>query len=327
MTAESRRADLVLEGGGVKGMAFVGALEVLAEAGYRFPRIAGTSAGAITGALVAGLQHAEEPLTRLPELASDLDLSRLTDSSAVGRALGPLHGLADAVSLLFTSGLHEGRYLRDWLTGVLGDLGVETFGDLRRADPGSALPPEQEYALVVVVSDLSNHRMSLLPWDHPHYGLDPDEASVAATVCASAAFPYVFRPVRLRTPPSGSVSLVDGGILSSYPITVFDQPDRAAARWPTIGIRLSEREDAPVVHSPVGNVLQLTKALVETMLEGIDRRRIDDPEAVARTMFVDTSEVSALDFDQSPEQIAQLVDAGRGAARKHLAARRPGGEA
>ncbi len=326
MTTEAPRADLVMEGGGVKGMAFVGALDVLAEAQYRFPRIAGTSAGAIMGSLVAALQHAGEPLTRLPDVAATLDLPRVTDSSRAGRALGPFHGIADAVSLLVTGGLHEGKYLRDWLTGVLGDLGVATFEDLRRTDPGSALPPEREYSLVVVVSDLSDHRMSLLPWDYGHYGLDPDEQSVAAAVAASAAVPYVFRPVRLRTRPAGHASLVDGGLLSNYPIAIFDQEERADARWPTIGIRLSSREDDPAVHAPVGNLLQVTRALVETALHGIDRRHIDDPDAVARTMFVDTSGLSALDFDQSPEQIAQLVRAGRTAATKHLSGRTPDGD-
>ena len=47
------RADLVLEGGGVKGIGLVGAIAVLEERGYLFNRVAGTSAGAIVGALVA----------------------------------------------------------------------------------------------------------------------------------------------------------------------------------------------------------------------------------------------------------------------------------
>ena len=45
--------DLVLEGGGVRGIALVGAISVLQERGYRFHRIAGTSAGAIVAALTA----------------------------------------------------------------------------------------------------------------------------------------------------------------------------------------------------------------------------------------------------------------------------------
>ena len=50
--------DLVLEGGGVKGIGLVGAVLTLGDAGYRFPRVAGTSAGAITAALIAALQRA-----------------------------------------------------------------------------------------------------------------------------------------------------------------------------------------------------------------------------------------------------------------------------
>lgn len=319
MVTESSRADLVLEGGGVKGMAFVGAIEVLADSGRTFPRIAGTSAGALTGALLAALQQAGESLDRLADVAATLDLSAVTDSGPVGRALGPLHGLADVISLVTRGGLYEGRYLRRWLTGVLADLGVRTFADLRRDDPGSGLPPEKEYALVVVTSDLSAHRMTVLPWDFDGYGLDPDEQSVATAVCASAAMPFVFEPVRLRTPRRGTVSLVDGGLLSNYPITIFDQPARAQSRWPTVGIRLSAREDDRAIAGPVRNGFQLTRALVQTALHGVDRRHVDDPATVARTLFVDTSDVPALDFDLSGEQRDHLVRAGRRAAEKFLA--------
>src|SRR3954454_18255071 len=46
-------ADLVLEGGGVKGIGLVGAISVLEERGWKFNRVAGTSDGSIVGALVA----------------------------------------------------------------------------------------------------------------------------------------------------------------------------------------------------------------------------------------------------------------------------------
>ena len=51
--APQSRADLVLEGGGVKGLGTVGAVIRLLEAGYRFPRAAGTSVGALAAAFVA----------------------------------------------------------------------------------------------------------------------------------------------------------------------------------------------------------------------------------------------------------------------------------
>jgi Patatin-like phospholipase len=53
-------ADLVLEGGGVKGIALVSAISVLEERGYQFRRVAGTSAGAIVGSLVAANARAAE---------------------------------------------------------------------------------------------------------------------------------------------------------------------------------------------------------------------------------------------------------------------------
>ena len=51
-------AGLVLEGGGVKGIALVGAISVLEERDYQFRRVAGTSVGAVVGSLVAALAPA-----------------------------------------------------------------------------------------------------------------------------------------------------------------------------------------------------------------------------------------------------------------------------
>jgi NTE family protein len=49
----SDKADLVLEGGGTKGLGLLGAVTRMMEQGYRFPRVAGTSAGSILAAFLA----------------------------------------------------------------------------------------------------------------------------------------------------------------------------------------------------------------------------------------------------------------------------------
>ncbi|PRZ32741.1 NTE family protein [Antricoccus suffuscus] len=311
------KADLVLEGGGVKGIAFGGAIAVLAEAGYRFPRVVGTSAGAIAGSVVAALQEAGEPLERIVDVTNTLDLSKVRDSGRVGKALGPLHVIADGASLIFEGGLYEGAYARDWVYGVLKDLGVTTFADLRRDDPESALPLDREYSFIAVTSDLSDHRMTLLPWDYRYYGLDPDEQIVADAVRASSASPFIFEPYKLRT-PNGTVTLVDGGILSNYPIGVFDRRD-ASARWPTFGIRLSARESVRPHSEPVTSPIGIAIAVVETAMEGTDARHIDLPSTQRRTVFVDTDAVSVFDFGITREQRDELVRAGRVAAEQFLA--------
>ena len=83
-------ADLVLEGGGVRGIGLVGAVSALDAAGYRFPRVAGSSAGAVVGCLVAALQSAGEPISRLEEIVRTIDYRRFRDSSLLGRV--PLVG-------------------------------------------------------------------------------------------------------------------------------------------------------------------------------------------------------------------------------------------
>ncbi|MBA2463718.1 MAG: patatin-like phospholipase family protein, partial [Nocardioidaceae bacterium] len=250
--AAGRAADLVLEGGGVKGVALVGVVDSLVEAGYRFPRVAGTSAGAVVAAVLAGLLKAGEDLSRLEDVALSLSYRRFRDRGFSGELLGPLGFLADGFSLLLADGVYKGDYLSGWLEGVLSDLGVHTFGDLRTDDPGGDGAIHHSYALVVTASDLSRRRLVRFPWDFVDYGLDPDEQPVADAVRASSSIPYFFEPVSLRG-PRGTSTLVDGGLLSNYPIGIFDRMDENPPRWPTLGVRLDALGigDEPSPVSPV----------------------------------------------------------------------------
>ncbi|MGP5376902.1 patatin-like phospholipase family protein, partial [Brachybacterium alimentarium] len=70
-----QRVDLVLEGGGVKGIALAGAIEVLEERGYRVNRVAGSSAGSIAGALVT----ADIPASTLVQILRETDYRMFQD--------------------------------------------------------------------------------------------------------------------------------------------------------------------------------------------------------------------------------------------------------
>jgi NTE family protein len=287
----------------------------LARSGYRFPRVAGTSAGAVVGSVVAALQRAGEPLARLEDIVRSLDYRKFRDRNLLGRLLGPLGSIAEGLSLLVENGVYEGHYLVDWLGGVLGDLGVRTFGDLRLApDPADALPPDRRYALVVTASDVSRRELVRLPWDYADYGLDPDEQRVVDAVRASASIPFFFEPVRLQ----GS-TLVDGGLLSNYPIDIFDRKDEAPPRFPTFGVRLSARPAEPPPTHAVHGPLSFALAVAETAIGACDARHINDPCVLRRTIFADSSEVSAVDFDLTGAQQELLLESGRQAAHRFLA--------
>lgn len=100
------QADLVLEGGGVKGLGLVGAVLHLLREGYSFPRAAGTSAGAIVAALLAA--GADE--AGLARVMGKLDYPQVPDRSAPGIPV-----LSEGVSLLRDAGAYEGDYIHDFI--------------------------------------------------------------------------------------------------------------------------------------------------------------------------------------------------------------------
>jgi predicted acylesterase/phospholipase RssA len=63
--------DLVFEGGGAKGVAFVGALQAFERHGHKPRRVIGTSAGSITACLVAAGYNAQEAWVTVNEKTTD----------------------------------------------------------------------------------------------------------------------------------------------------------------------------------------------------------------------------------------------------------------
>lgn len=154
MPAAPEPVDLVLSGGGVKGIGLVGAVVALLEAGHTPHRVSGTSAGSIVSAIVvasaqAGRLHPAE----VKDLALGLDYAEFLDPGPLERV--PFAG--PAVAILRGTGIYRGDYARDWVAGQLRDLGVHTFGDLRINDDD--LPPERRYRAAPPVGERHHHRV------------------------------------------------------------------------------------------------------------------------------------------------------------------------
>ncbi len=81
-------ADLVLQGGGVKGLALAGAVTRMMDT-YRFPRVAGTSAGAIVASLLAAGYDQAGIRTAM----SDLNYRRVPDRRLPIPLVGPAFDL------------------------------------------------------------------------------------------------------------------------------------------------------------------------------------------------------------------------------------------
>jgi len=309
-------ADLVLEGGGVKGTGLVGAITALASAAqpYAFHRVAGTSAGAIVASMLAAGYDAAE----MNKIMTDLDFAQFQDENHPHLAM-----LAEGSGLMFHQGLFLGKFLHDWIGQVLADRNVRTWGDLKEDDPGSSLPPEQRYKLIVIVSDISRGRMLRLPWDYqPLLGVDPDTQPVADAVRSSAGIPFFFRPFHMTASPDltrghGEILCTDGGMLSNFPVSIFDRTDGRPPRWPTFGVKLSAKQSlAQAAWDPDADTIQLAKSLVGTMQTAHDRVYVDQPSVASRTIFVDTTGYNATDFHLTQADKQEIYGNGLRAGEK-----------
>src|SRR5688572_6522164 len=145
-------ADLVLEGGGVKGLGTAGAVMALLDAGYTFPRVAGTSVGAVAAVFAAAGVDADT----YGDILGRLDLRKIPDRRV------PLPLVSESFSLFARRGAYAGDWIHTWLTRELEALGVRTFADLRRHDAGDdpALADERyQYRLVVMATDVTHGRL------------------------------------------------------------------------------------------------------------------------------------------------------------------------
>ena len=314
-----KRADLVLSGGGVKGIALVGAVVALMDAGYRTSRISGTSAGSLVGAIVAAgagqLSGADlKKLAMLLPYRKFLDRDPLAHLPILGSAWAALRG----------RGLYRGDYIRNWVDSELRNLGVQTFGDLALTDP--ELLPEQRYRLVVTVADITRGHLVRLPWDYRRlYGCDPDEQSVADAVRASMAIPFLFRPVTITSSSGVTSTLIDGGLLSNFPMYSLDRIDGKPPRWPSFGITVTAQSPAsgdgepglaPLIDLPGSP--GLLEGLINTALLGHDQTYLSQPSVAARTIAVDSSGIGYLDFNISPADRERLYANGYAAAQRFL---------
>ena len=313
------KADLALEGGGVKGIGLVGAITTLASRGYTFPRVAGTSAGAIVGALVAACVAQKKDVTLLAEVMNDVSYPKFRDESLLDH-LGPPGEIAE---LLLHRGIYKGDYFHGWIESQLKTIGVERFGQLRISDEddrSSTLPEERRYRLVVLTSDVTRGELVYLPWDCKDYDLDPDELRIADAVRSSMSIPFFFQPYNL---PSTKSTFIDGGMLANFPIGAFDTP-HGDPRWPTFGVKLSARADPAATVQKTETTLDLAVSCLRTLIDEHDAYHLDDTKTTQRTIFVDTTGISATDFDITKETQKTLFANGQKAALDFLThGRRP----
>ena len=188
---------------------------------------------------------------------------------------------------------------------------IRTFKDLRGNE--SHKDSKYAYKLQVIASDVSRGRLIMLPHDIREYGLLPDELDVARAVRMSMSIPFFYKPVIIKDTKGVASFIVDGGILSNYPVGIFDPEGNTSPLWPTFGYKLVEPdENRP---HDIRGPISLLSALFSTMMEAHDARYIKDTN-FQRTIPIETLGVRTTDFDTTMEKKQELYESGKKAAEE-----------
>jgi len=314
----------------VKGIAFAGAIAAAErDAGVKeWVNLAGTSAGSIVSALlVAGYDAAG-----LQKILAAAKYPRFADCGLGGMWLGGVYS-----AVFRRRGMAPGRYFKEWMSEQLAasplarELGKTelTFADVKRRDlpPRSELPEISDekyeratYRLHVIASDVTSGRMAILPDDLPDYEdengkpFDKDSFPIVDAVRMSMSYPFLFAPITLHQ-GGRPYYMVDGGLLSNFPIWLFDSSN---PKRPTWGFRLhpgaSVTEGMPYrkVPRPLWGV-PLLKAMFSAATEAWDREQMEQVVS-ARTVSIPTHDISTTNFGLTSTDAANLYDWGETAA-------------
>ena len=311
--------DAVFEGGGVKGIGLVGGVCGIEAAGYSFENVAGTSAGAIVASLL-GVGYTG---TEIKKEMLKLDFNKIQGKDCLTWLGMP----GKAVKLALKNGVYNAVYLEKWLEGLYKRKGKTCFGDIRT--PGTS-NDKYKYRFQAVASDLSDNRMLILPRDLTIFGMNPDQFSISRAVRMSMSIPLFYEPYILTDIYGRKHVIVDGGLLSNYPMWLLDNQN-SNQPYPTFGLKFSTSstreelydDDYHTVHRLSG----FMKAMIRTSLDAHDKFYISNSRGdFQRTILISPvimingkqKSVSTVYFDIKIEEQEALFCNGFKAAQEFL---------
>lgn len=333
--------NLVFEGGGVKGLGYVGALNALNKKDStilpNIKRIGGASAGAITAILV-GLNYST---TEIEKILMDLNFKNFLDDS--------WGMIRDTKRLIKDYGWYKGKFFRQWIGNTIKNKtgnSESTFKDIYNMKQENGFKD-----MYFIGTNLSTKFSEVFSYEHT-----PDMC-VADAVRMSMSIPLFFEAVKS---PRGDV-YVDGGVLNNYPVRLFDrekyileenrnikgninitsletdyykahndklkQQGKEISNYifnkETLGFRLDSAKEIGIfryqepISEKIDHLFNYTKSLVNTIMEFQQNLHLNSDDW-QRTIYVDTLGVKTTDFDISDERKKELIKSGEEGIKKYF---------
>lgn len=264
--------------------------------------------------------------SEIKEILATLNYNSFKDEGLLDK----LGIIGKGLSIGFDYRIYEGEFFENWLDRLLGAKKKTVFGDVIMPSFRDGKDPEKyKYKLQVIAADITDRRLLVLPGDLKSLGYDPDQFRISRAVRMSMSIPLFFEPVKLRDGSGRPHYIVDGGVLSNYPIWLLDDnsPDPA---WPTFGFKLIEHDKRVVKESnrnPINNPISFLKAIFGTMMDAHDNYHISKSKGdYERTIGIPTivnvngtdKEIKTVDFDMTREESDAPYENGVKAAKDFL---------
>lgn len=310
--------NLIFEGGGVKGIAYLGALEILQEKGIlqNIKRVGGTSAGAII-ALMVGLGYSNKEFM---ETFNDMKLTSFMDDDIGG--IRDLHRL-----LINDYGWFKGHVFTKWLENVIekktGNKN-STFKEIKESNKFKEM--------FFQGTNLTKHEVETFSAEEKEY----ENMKIKDAVRISMSIPLFFEAVKMN-----NCYYVDGGILSNYPVRLFDRKkyveeeeyyfipegykdmlhDKVGNPYlynkETLGFRLDSKNKIDIFNGrtqpnehKIESFFDYSWNLITTLMENQDITHLTGDD-FDRTIYIDSLDVSATDFEIDYDTKMKLIDSGR----------------
>jgi NTE family protein len=288
--------NLAIKGGGIKGVAYVGALEELDKANLfqSIKRVSGTSAGALMASMIC----VGYTVTQIKALMMSIEFKMFESGW-------------NPFKIFTRYGVHHGQYILDFAQKVVSNspLGLTTnatFEDLQNKG-GKEL----------FVFSCNTSMRNIIEFSF----YTTPKVIIAEAIRASMSIPYYFKAWKFSNNLPDEHLYVDGGIAYNYPLSFYDDNRFNTfehVNFNSIGLFLHSKETRKPVRLKYNKLFYFSKELFEALLSAQDFIILKDREQMQRSILIDDLGFSATDFKMSKENLERLMQSGRDATIAYL---------
>ena len=307
--------NLVFEGGGVKGIAYGGALTKLESLNIlsNIQRVAGTSAGAITATLLCIGYSSKE----ISDIIAKTNFKDFEDNTFLY--------VRDILRVIRKFGWNKGKSFSKWI------------GDLIEKKTGS---PDTTFAqlktwnqkdLYVVCTNITQQRADILSFE------TTPNLPIRLAVRMSMGIPIFFESIKND---QGDI-IVDGGVTLNFPINIFDDVKYLSCNengekvdynldcdycfnYETLGFRVDSLTDINYAKAnwqtepvKINNLKKFVAALMNFLMEMANKKHLHRNDW-NRTIFIDSGDVKTTEFSLSKDKVNMLLKNGERAAEDYF---------